>query len=736
MIHHVITYLMYFTMRAIVLAEGHRSSVLSFERAEYWSMGPMSSPGQLGWQRAAKEIKHCFQKVLNGPYWDRSRVVHCCIGGCCSTREEAESKVASAILRVIMRCVPVTPSLADWVRLGPNLDFFLCAEFQGILTALLLNAEWAMNLPQQDLTGEVVFVEWRKLAGSRFHRTRHVLVNAAERFQRVLLAIVMEPLRHLHSAFLRHAHTAPDDQAWPLLLAEMWGPSSKFMIVRQYLSALLAGDGSRLRLMWQWDGCTSMSHWLAEHPDQGRQARNLILLVAGSVHRRFATTLYRFPFKLFSVADARRCDHESVINEFYSKPFCCLQPGCAREIRKTIPREEFVERLPHFRWFSLLMTFITKATVAGVERRHATHKQQANRGMPFHMFAAGSIVSECKQQASAVDRMKQERWEAQQSERLEEGLEADSAGQSKATARRSWRRDKKEDRLIRASSALDIFKVEWHRREKALGRNWNSASAECWAACKAAFTELPQNQRDVFCARANASKIQAAVNRKIIANRGSPDADLEGGPDTNLHLPEADSLAIMIQNDTMPSTVVRQRKPPMPKHLAVQSLLAPFLQQAQDGNDGIAKQRYPIDPAELRARSKAQGGMRKAIETFEKQATTIAGGEAVPDKVVYPGWCGALCRMQNTQRTVKLRTNVVDALQRIVRDSGLKPGWFSQASIVLAAEQYQSLDDPTPCNVTFYALIHACGRQAHHKAQVTLAELESLFCPPGIQAVW
>ena len=46
--------------------------------------------GPLGWEKAAADIRHCFEKILNGPYWG-SRVVHLCVDSCCATREEAGS---------------------------------------------------------------------------------------------------------------------------------------------------------------------------------------------------------------------------------------------------------------------------------------------------------------------------------------------------------------------------------------------------------------------------------------------------------------------------------------------------------------------------------------------------------------------------------------------------------------------------------------------------------------------
>lgn len=669
--------------------------------------------------------------------------MHLCVGGCCDSRAEAESKVTWAILRVLLRTLPVTPLLSDWVRLGPNLDFFIAAEHQGLLTKLLLSAQWAMQLPTQDVSGETVCIEWRALAGSRFQRTCKMLVSYEERFERTLLAIAIEPLRHLHSAFLKCAHTAPDDQSWPTLLQQIWAPSSKFVAVLQYYSSLLTGACGRMRLLFQLDGHTSMSQCVAECPEEARQARNLILLIAGSVHKRFLATLDRFPFKLFGLADARRRDGEALVKEFYSKPLCCHPAGFARELRKHVSKDDFMQHLSQFRWFALMTSFITKLTIASVERRHATHQQQANRGMPFSMFAAGSVLAECRHQDSAVERMKLERLRIQrEKDQMQRGLDGPVSLPADKPSKVRSRKQRTGGWVVRAQSAEEIYRWDWLKREKTLGRSWKPASKECWKASRAAFSDLTAEEKAVLEERSKASKLEAAVNRKVlkrlkkcqdrtcsttehqVCGESQPAASTQGQTE------EADPLALMIQQ---PATLedASQRQPPMPKQVSCQSLLSPLQVQAQSGDSaaGRSKQKFPIKPEAILIRSKAPGGVRKGVDDFTQQATTIAGGDAMPNQVLYPGCCGALCRNQSTQRALYLHGKIVDSLLKVVEGSNLKPGHVSRGSILFAAEQYQDTALDIPSRTSFYAIAHASGRQAHHKPQVTLAELESLFCP-------
>ena len=55
---------------------------------------------------------------------------------------------------------------------------------------------------------------------------------------RTLLAILMEPFRHIHSSYLKYAHAAPDDEAWPRLLDEVWERTSISYAAQQYFSGL------------------------------------------------------------------------------------------------------------------------------------------------------------------------------------------------------------------------------------------------------------------------------------------------------------------------------------------------------------------------------------------------------------------------------------------------------------------------------------------------------------------
>ena len=132
-------------------------------------------------KQRAHNIRHCFTRVLNGPYWKRGKIVHICsFKNCCSSIDDAKEKVVEALLKVLFRQAPIVPMLADWTKVGPSMDFFVACEHQGILALLLEHAQWAFKFEQHSSSSSTaqdpeVEIEWHALAGRRFQRARRSL---------------------------------------------------------------------------------------------------------------------------------------------------------------------------------------------------------------------------------------------------------------------------------------------------------------------------------------------------------------------------------------------------------------------------------------------------------------------------------------------------------------------------------------------------------------------------------
>ena len=667
--------------------------------------------GPLGWQQAAKDIKECFTNILNAPYWKHGGpVTHLCVNQCCRSREQAEEKALWAIFRVILRTVPNVPLLSDWTKLGPSLDFFVGAEHAGILTKLLEHAAWAREFPQFSETEELALVSWQKLAGSRYARTKRVLRSEEERLQRTLLAVCIEPLRHLHDKFLRFAHTAPNEEEWPVLLSQVWGPTSAFVAVGQYFSSLLVGDFGRVRLMWQLSGSSSMQEWINDYPSQAKLVRNQLLFVCASVHRRFASSLDKWPFRLWGLCDPRRLDHDELLTTFFQMQPCCLPEGVALELRSSFTLESFKRELPKLRWHFLLSAFILKLSIAGVERRHAEHKQQADPQMPFGHFAAGSVLVESRHQANAVENMKKEREMLRKAE--ETTARAIVRPETEVTevpgAGRVRRQRVPGQRLRRAQTPQELFKWDWLRKEKRCGRNWHVASKATWVAVKNAYGALSAQEMQRLKERAATGKLEAAVNRSVLkrmkkdaAKKGKSSSEANNAASESSSAPSAqagpafaDGLALMI-GDLAAAEPSPERLlaccPPVPKQVACQSLRMSISQQATDPGSQTCKQKFPLDASHVHARVQAkQVNVKKETQTFMKEASTIAAGAQLPESVPYPSCCGYLCKKSHSQRTFKMHRLVLDTLLALVKSCGLQHKCVSQAGLVLAAEQYDS----------------------------------------------
>ncbi|CAJ1420891.1 unnamed protein product [Effrenium voratum] len=743
--------------------------------------GPKTS----AWRQSAENIKTAFNTVLNGPSWERHRLCHICIGRCCRDRKEAEGKVVWACVRVLMRKMPVVPLVSDWTKLMPNIDFFLSTDHQGLLSSLLAQASWAFKFPQKEPSmgedggdGDSGKVDWHALAGRRFRRCRQMMESTDERWRRSMLAVILEPLRHCHSTFLKHAHSAADDESWPLLFDELWPSKSKSVGAQQYLSTLLAGSGSRLRLIWQVLGHQSMEQWMCQRPEQAKEVRSLMLMVCMLTQRRYEATVNRWPWKLFALADPRRSDHEEMFKAFFSLPPCCLPAGFAREIREDASEETFLAELLHWRWFFVSTAMLLKLSVAHVERRHAVHKRNANPQMPWEMFSADSILSEATYVAGSLDRMRKERAQRQAGCQALSGNQRQSrcdalaltdiapvanpvpSGSSPlasigvaavASPVPSGSAAPQRARL-RAQNPFELFKWEWLQTQKKMGKQWNPASKEFYAAVRKDFGELSPEKLEALGQAASASKVRAACVRrqlKLQAAAAVPPVEnlaRAGGlqqigdaptpTPTLIHLvqpppcvPNPSQLSNAL---SLPQLESGRPRPPYSKHMACFSLSAPLLQQAAGQAQHLEKQTYPLSRDILKQRMASKSYKLKAdCEAFAAKAAHIASAGGLPAQVAYPAKCGALCRSSTSARVLGFHSRVVKLLLQLVTE--LSPdrslSLAHRANLLIAAESFANTDDESPTSVDFFVVACAAGRQAHHPASVSLAELSHVSGP-------
>ena len=410
----------------------------------------------------------------------------------------------------------------------------------------------------------------------------------------------------------------------------------------------------------------------------------------------------------------------------------------------------------------LMMAFVIKFTIASVERRHAVHQQSADSSMPWHVFAARSVLSEARHQRMARDRLiaerKRRREEAaaaaeEQRRRLQiadgradgdhaEGLhEHQEQAEQEEQAEQQQRVQKP---LLRAKTPWEIYFKEWLAGQRGRGIFWNPTDRlACRKACDEAFAALPADRmaslqaeanstipisradRAVVKARAKANKVAVA---KVAPAAALPVAAVPHAPDLLQHPAHGagDALADAMANDT-PGRA--QQGPPFSSGLACQSLEQPLAVQAA-GPLQPAQQEYPVSEQTLKNRiGRRDFNTTADCQTWKQESTTIATGAAssVPEHVNYPLPCGALCRNKHTERVLKFRDAIVERMKQLVlsKSPSNRAPRAAQAELVVAVEGHVEpvLEDRQPDFIKFYAIVGATGRQAHHPMTIDFCEL-------------
>lgn len=196
-------------------------------------------------------------------------------------------------------------------------------------------------------------------------------------------------------------------------------------------------------------------------------------------------------------------ERAEIVEEFWGASECCLPIGFSRQVRRVaVSKESFLDNLVDWKWLFLMSAMTLKLTVAGVERRHATHRQIAHPQMPFHLFAADSVLCEARHQNMSLERMMHER----EVRRLEHLLPAvqDSSGHSAKRKGKTSQPTKSSSSRLRSPSVWDIFKQDWFRQQKEAGiRRWPGDPAT-WNACRQDFEALSESARKSLQDRSDA----------------------------------------------------------------------------------------------------------------------------------------------------------------------------------------------------------------------------------------
>ena len=124
------------------------------------------------------------------------------------------------------------------------------------------------------------------------------MLQDADQLERlVVLALVLEPLRHLTAFLMRRAREA-DPLSKNGLLDMLYEPVSPVVHAGQYIAAFLLHEPPRLQLLFHTRGCANFQEWSSKHPGAMRILRRCLLAAAASIHTRLVQPLKKKPWRL------------------------------------------------------------------------------------------------------------------------------------------------------------------------------------------------------------------------------------------------------------------------------------------------------------------------------------------------------------------------------------------------------------------------------------------------------
>jgi len=429
-------------------------------------------------------VRKCFGQIFNGPP-DASRFVHY-ESGANTNREAVVDKFTWAILVVIFPHLPVIPQTSKWTKLGSSLDFFMVSFVNGVLHHTLSQARRSLDYRVEGGGDAGAELSWRELAGQRLARTLTLSQDKSQHLIVRLLCIIIEPLRVIHTRFMKLGHAAPNAERLPALFDEIWDSKSISLRVLAYYSSMLTGvveHCNRLILVLAPEGHANLQPWQVAQPQQALLIRRLILHAASWVDRRLVQPLRdcRNGWSVFAIGDHRReAAHLDIATTFLAQKECCLVPGLPRELlRRGLTPATLVSA--EWKLAFLSTALLTRLTVAYVERRHARHRRSAHQQMPWSSFAAVSVNQEFREQLIAKKQI-----EACTDRRVLDDQPPRPAPPPPVPLKQV---------RARGQTPILIFRKKWLDAERAAGRVHNPCKSETWSAVHGQFQNLAADQK-------------------------------------------------------------------------------------------------------------------------------------------------------------------------------------------------------------------------------------------------
>jgi hypothetical protein len=394
---------------------GHMSDAASYDNASSQFDAPTTNGA------TSERRKHWLKlpKLINGHWCDGSGSLsidhHCTDARCCNNYDHltAVKKIFMALLDTVFAAKPPVPSSIKWTRLGPCLDWVMSGSLIcGILPAVYKRAFGELSasmlvksnalLPGQHVGRDLrQDVDWAQVFGKRVKEALSLLHSTDGRFSMLVLLVLMEPMRFFMQWVMNRSRLRKDKKRGvPPLFDLCWVEFSPLLLVRQYYSTLLNGDGIITRLIWQLYGCVSFDAWWRKFPLLAVRFRRLILVAEASFFRKIWKDYMTYPWQLCSVADLRiPLPHRlAAARRFLEMPICCLDEFFSYRLRAQNPDLTADELCSDRFWLAaiLLWAWGVVISIMSIENEHAGNRQRVHGNNKFAGFAARYINSKSK----------------------------------------------------------------------------------------------------------------------------------------------------------------------------------------------------------------------------------------------------------------------------------------------------------------------------------------------------
>ena len=411
----------------------------------------------------------CF---WNGDIWSMQRDEHRPIGPHYCTSPECckgpagpydlgitHQRALTTTRSLVWRSQPSKPAKGKWTKLLPALLFHMIT--QG-LNGGLLNIMFPTAF-QKMVTAEVVQLgddlaylletSWHQVLGVRCKKVAAGLEGHSKFYSIIVLTLVLEPLAWLTRWWMRRSSTARRARAQrlgrpPPLCDMIWHLASPAVRVLQYLTSLLQGRASRVKLLWGRSGkYNNFQEWAASEPQLLDQFHRAVVTAASWAYSRFIHAFMMWPWPLAAVVDSRRTleDRTDVGTQWLHAQSETLDEWFSLPLSEHV---RVVGQLLDGIYFEaiLLWAWSVHGTNAQVEFQHGRNRQRACADMNWATHAAISLSAEGKIRV-------RRQWEAGHS--LEDLLTPESVGVAPA------------DKRAKMKSGYEVFKKHKYGQLKA-----------------------------------------------------------------------------------------------------------------------------------------------------------------------------------------------------------------------------------------------------------------------------